>query len=401
MQRILVLIATLISVGIAKAAQPTPQHVSTQISHQNVELTYYEAGASKLPAAGTILYLCGGPGIACSNYLLPDSIPPEFNVVYFDYIGLGTNGQYQDLDLIDFQAQGEAISVIFHEIKDSKVIIYGHSFGTTLATVAASLISNQADPKLKAVVLEGTVGPGLHEQTSGYLNVEANTWNLLSNNEKQTFVGAVSEFSRALDAKQKYGLNLYLTLSLSSGADGAAEILKQFSADVKSSPAAIMGYIDIYNSVYQSLFSMKMASVLGCQIFQNPTRNQQTLFGGSVVLNDGFPVEFCSFPQIQNKWDPAKYQIINNVPIFYAQGSLDPNTPLNWAKEHFASQTSSGKKLMFISVDGGHDLLEKNSPLANYSNLIFSELIQDRYQELQIYLEREAHVNPKIAIFAN
>jgi pimeloyl-ACP methyl ester carboxylesterase len=85
-----------------------------------------------------------------------------------DYIGVGQNKKYIDPDLMQIESQGKAYAELIRLIPDKNVVIYGHSFGTTVATVAASILTkvSKSSQKFEGVFLEGIVGKGNYEKAN-------------------------------------------------------------------------------------------------------------------------------------------------------------------------------------------------------------------------------------------
>jgi pimeloyl-ACP methyl ester carboxylesterase len=108
-----------------------------------------------------------------------------------DYLGIGDNKTHRSPEQMSIASQGKAMKALLNKIKRSNLIIYGHSFGTTVATVVASSYRNEkknANPTIRGVVLEGIVGPGLgNVYGPEFLLTASKTWGLLSDTEKISF----------------------------------------------------------------------------------------------------------------------------------------------------------------------------------------------------------------------
>lgn len=77
----------------------------------------------------------GGPGFT-SYYLTPlaDSLSKERTVIVFDQLGCGRSDQLTDTSLMNMQAHVDQVSALLKGLKIETFDLYGHSFGTMLAT---------------------------------------------------------------------------------------------------------------------------------------------------------------------------------------------------------------------------------------------------------------------------
>lgn len=112
----------------------------------------------------TMIYFQGGPGGSGHNAHQFDQLMNEWNVVFFDYRGIAfsspetfeilKNPNYYTSEI----TARDAREVLRHLGVD-QVSVYGHSYGTVVATIFSSLF-----PEItRAVVLEGTVFHGQHD----------------------------------------------------------------------------------------------------------------------------------------------------------------------------------------------------------------------------------------------
>lgn len=82
-----------------------------------------------------VVMLHGGPGFT-SYYLTPlaDSLSKERTVIVFDQLGCGRSDQLSDTSLMNMQAHVDQVSALLKALKIETFDLYGHSFGTMLAT---------------------------------------------------------------------------------------------------------------------------------------------------------------------------------------------------------------------------------------------------------------------------
>lgn len=127
---------------------------------QGTLLVYYHLDHKFDPSLPSMIFFTGGPGGDSACVGLGDSIT-EYNVIMFDQRGIGFSRPNTLNDLINIQFYStsntikDALSIIDH-FNLQKVSLWGHSYGTILATEFASRYPGRT----KAVILEGTIFDG-------------------------------------------------------------------------------------------------------------------------------------------------------------------------------------------------------------------------------------------------
>ena len=129
--------------------EPSSKIMTTaKVRGQTIVVSFHKLPATETPKKGTIISLCGGPGIPCHG-TRPQFHSSQYDVITFDYLGIGENSRYNDAELMSIEGQGEAVAAIVDSLT-SDVVILGSSFGTSVATVAASILTKaSAGPPLK------------------------------------------------------------------------------------------------------------------------------------------------------------------------------------------------------------------------------------------------------------
>ncbi len=117
------------------------------------------------PLLPTILFVTGGPGVSSLN---SDFELEKFNVIFFEQRGIGCSKPHREKDYLDpnfysSKKSVEDMKVILRDYRKkfqlSSFILYGHSYGTILTTMYASLYPDE----VSKIVLEGTIGEnGVH-----------------------------------------------------------------------------------------------------------------------------------------------------------------------------------------------------------------------------------------------
>jgi len=361
-----------------------------KINGQDLTLHYTKYGASKLPSRGTIISLCGGPGGACDYGARPENLPTDYNVVVIDYLGIGANKKYNSPELMAIDSQGEAIAQLVRYTHPSNLIIYGLSFGTTVATVAAAkLTSGQPgqDSLLKGVLLEGVVGKGDYKKyDASFVRAAQTAWSLLSGSEKKQFEAKYKSITSQLNPTEKDAFDKLLAESVIEGSKSSADYLRSIS--VKQDIALLKRQLKdqiVSDLSVTSGNGLQQLRAAGCQIFSvSQDKTDQNIFGGMVKLATPEPQGLCDCKTVAKIWDPAEYQI-KGVPVLYVNGKQDPNTAIEWAQTHFDEQVAASDKAMVGTEYGGHGETYR-APLNSCHEFFFDSLVRQDLSQLKAKL---------------
>lgn len=271
-----------------------------------------------------------------------------------DYLGIGDNKTHRSPEQMSIASQGKAMKALLNKIKRSNLIIYGHSFGTTVATVVASSYRNEkknANPTIRGVVLEGIVGPGLgNVYGPEFLLTASKTWGLLSDTEKISFQSTYDNLIKNLLPHQKDSLNRTLTGLLFKGPKGAADSLKEFTnfPDLYTPSAKVPEANEALRDAYRQI------KAAGCEAIEKADDlSSQKIFGSKVTPILNLPKGLCDCRTLKSRWNPNDYKIAN-LPVVYINGDADPATPIGSAKKHFEGQDLVSEKIFLAIPGGGH-----------------------------------------------
>ena len=325
---------------------------------------------------GLVIFLCGGPGFSCVKEGRPQSVPPELDVAIFDYNGLGENKRNSTPAAMSIDGQADAAIGITDYLKYPKYSIYGESFGTTVATVAASRLSRGKN-KPKMVILSGVVGSVESlEPDPSVTRAAERAWGRLNESQKAEFIKSYDEVAGKLSPENRDSLDAGLILGLKGGTAAAADRLKKFASGKRLDRKAPPPMTVEGNKLYRAA---------GCE--QLPGRmapSDKKYFGGR-VRNTAIAVDLpgqpspCDCPLLSKKYDSKNHQI-NGVPILYLNSKVDVATPLESAQYHIDNQTETKEKLLIALPDGKHGDLEAS--LFNCSMTIWSAANRGALSEL-------------------
>jgi len=131
---------------------------------------YYQYIQKGDPSTPTIVVIPGGPG-GKSIDDQPENpyfdwiqmlygFPQKYNAILTDPRSIGCNQVNKNLPIDSFSSQNVAndIVAIILKLNLKNYIIYGHSYGTVVATLLGQLSSAGIIPKPRAIILSGTLG---------------------------------------------------------------------------------------------------------------------------------------------------------------------------------------------------------------------------------------------------
>ncbi|NLC18909.1 MAG: alpha/beta hydrolase [Clostridiales bacterium] len=135
---------------------------------KRIFMRYY----NELPAAKTILFLHGGPGVHCEDFnCAAHYLSNSFNIVMFDQRGVLRSDRVEDHEPLNVQILVDDCEDIRKQLNIDKWILLGHSFGGFLALLYAWQYPSHIDK----VIYENTSWycidsiKTIHKKTSAYL----------------------------------------------------------------------------------------------------------------------------------------------------------------------------------------------------------------------------------------
>lgn len=335
----------------------------------NLKYEIYQAHQNQnFDQTPVIFYFCGGPGISCTADGHPEEIVRGIPVVIFDYIGINQNEvKNQDPEVMSIESQAEFALQILKKINPKRVIFYGQSFGTSVATVAASRLVNEAQ-KPELVILDGVIDkPNLLNTQPVVQELEAlfssklgavkidkiqSAWikNLgsLRLNQKQTVIkqaqmevlegikNGYMTFSDALDAVvyKNYVKDLLESIKIEADSD-------QGDTSGPTTPGQAREY-----------------RAAGCQVrskFNNLSFNGALKFLNPINSNDSED-NSCECALIKRNYYAEEFPL-QGMNILYLNSLYDMQTPFEGAWAH-ARRLSRSNQVYFVAGSGqAHGLL--------------------------------------------
>lgn len=293
-----------------------------------------------------VVFMPGGPGLGSTGS--PPPLPPDVDVLLTDPRGVGCNASpdgtlYPPAFFSTAQFAGDVVAAIASTGTDD-YILYGHSYGTVLATVVASTIEDAGLPPPRAVVLEGIAGHWVDEDESPY---EA-TWAQVRDAMSPEIQAVLRADPPPLGlAPEVWGEAISTILSQFSP-ESLATLLADLAPGADSTTlAATISELGSLPSIRSNPEMLQLFRAVACvELFERSMFEYQLVAGELAPTFDA-----CADQSVTRPYDAAEHLV--TAPIFYFEGSADPATIYPSAYHHFESQTATDR--VFVTVDGvGH-----------------------------------------------
>lgn len=356
--------------GVPKSIElPVFPQGSESTFHLHYEL-YPRAGQNWAADEKTVIFLQGGPGLEGLGHGRPPFVPEDFQVLVFDPRGVGQSRLPESLSS-DFNGSssellaGDLIRLVEREHL-TNFVFWAHSYGTVVATVAASIMKDPFAPK--SLILEGTIGRafkknqrGDHEINLGYRNAFQQAYSHLTAFDQFGFQLRVRGLSGSKEDLELIGAYIYkvspqgtypLMLALAEIARAPWTPYRTLQAQW---PA---GFAKGNPEENQQVLNIGCSEILEDL---NSSMEKVSLFENAVSLETNY-AEICkSSKKPQNFYDAAKYP--QKTAIIYVADSTDPNTPLWQAEYHEEKMRRAGATTrMIVSYGRGHMPLQNGTP---------------------------------------
>lgn len=313
------------------------------------------------PKKKTVLFFSGGPGASprSSEFKL-DSV----NIIFFEQRGMGcSRPSSPDLFLNPkFYSSKKSISDAARILEDYKVnqaIIYGHSYGTILATMFAHFYPEKTDK----VIIEGVIGNaniGIWQSEHRRMKLQE-TFEALDQNLKDK----VLKYSRHLEIPTSW---FSVVGTMMSYLDNGYDTYKTFLANIlEMDEESLVPFIKNFYAQKGLLNTELLAAhdgditfgMITCQELSgtHPTSSMRLEFDSKNQLQWDNQNEddknYCQPLRIDHSrsLDMADYPVVR--PITYLIGEDDGATDLAQAKYHL-KHVAKGVKNFLVLKNGGH-----------------------------------------------
>lgn len=315
----------------------------------------------------------GGAGVPSIGTASGTIFPRSFNVIYTDVRGVGCNRNYPfATDALTTEYFARDVLSIVRLLGIRNYVLYGVSYGTVQATVMTNIAQNEGIQAPSALVLEGVLGNW--RARAAEIVDYAKEWNRA---KALLPPGVVSAFQ----TPSPYGIAssdwaTLLTKTLNDGAtqehggNTTVHYLRPLD-DPTTRSAALVTIRGLIDQIKQSIppETFWLASVLHCTETAGSIYKKD-LVNGEIVNAGG---NVC--PQLGlnfvRPYDSVQYPV--TVPIYYFEGSEDPDTSPANALYHYSNQTQANR--VFTMIWGaGHPALSKTLHQTGCTPAIFTAI---------------------------
>ncbi|NOT78645.1 MAG: alpha/beta hydrolase [Bacteriovoracaceae bacterium] len=322
-----------------------------------------------ISGAPVVIYLPGGPGQSSINTNDP-RYDSSYGYIQTDPRGVGCNNLNVPELAINSETFAADIVALVKYLKLDNYILYGVSYGTSLASRVAYEIERTGITPPKALVLEGVVSRSfkLNEKESSYHSAWEKIKDLLPPNvqqvlsQEETPLGLSSELwamwiKRMLMLGKLPNNNFSLEnfLNMLVGTTSEKDLLRNIVSSANEGP---------------SQDEFRVYKTIVCKELYEEDYDSKLLHG--IMVTDYAAGDGCSGIPLINPFDIKDFPFHGT--IYYFSGENDPATPPNLAQYHFDNQPFAKKFLVHVK-EGGHNSLQVN--LSDCKSKIWAEILQN------------------------
>lgn len=332
--------------------------INRPIDEGNKTFPYTYEYNCKNPSLPTVIHIPGGPGLTSigSNPMAGFNV----NVISTDPRGSGANAKYwtvggTEKDLSTESVANDIIAIIENQ-KLKNYSLHGSSFGTAVATVAASKLEKSKSTYLpKSIMLEGVVGRAIQEGEQS--SITKKVFDEIKTEAAFCITCKLDSLQGQLSPTQIGNL---MEAIQSLGKDTATHLLKNSSSE----QLAQMG---IKNSTPLDSDELRVYHAIACREFFLNGITDITYSQGQLTGPTGGS---CNGQKRDHPFDSKVWQV--KTKTYYVVGTADNFTPLAQARYHFENQTNENKEVVCVPR-GGHTPLKYN--MQDCSTQVFSKMI--------------------------
>lgn len=343
------------------------------------------------PQTPTVIIIPGGPG-GTSISLQPDNpyfdwdqilygLPKNYNAILTDPRSRGCNTSNIGLTRDSFTSRNVAndIVAIIQSLKLDNYIVYGHSYGTVVATLIGRMATENNIPKPRAIILSGTVGRHFKnhrdEVEPYYYLAWGNVRNHLPEQIKLLFPknNDWSDFSENFNERTILDISIrtWYNFTFSNLTEGGVYSNGKLNHPFLQKLLLLDGHDEKALSELKAEVLTYVETTSNNQINLKPFHD--SIWCQELEEHQG-PECTAQNLSFTNPYDSATFQI-SGIPLIYIQGEYDSSVPINQASYHYLHQTSNNKYFV-IAKDGGHSTTATVADCKDsFWNSIFNEAV--------------------------
>ncbi len=362
-------------------------HVAVPLDYARPQDGRFDLGFRLRPGSGVarplVIVLPGGPGgtlIREDRNVLSGGIPDDAPVVLTDPRGAGCNDDPRLTEDRDFSSEWLARDVLaivgaLETARGGRLdyILYGQSYGTVVATIAAAIAARESRTPPRALVLEGTLGHAFRSYEQQFTAFQAE-WHLLRDALPLRWQQVIrtGAFHDVLGSNSITWARL-IDRSILRGyhPDGDSDLEEQLASEV----LLFRSLRSIGRTQYgdEQAGESRLLRVIACEELTGDLYPGRDMRGGELVLTGS---DACAGSRrLVRPYDAAQWPVA--APIVYFQGLHDAATPPSQARYHF--DVESGAPRWFIAVDrAGHSVLSITLAVGDCRDGLWGAIGSDR-----------------------
>lgn len=332
---------------------------------------YYQYIKKADPSVPTIIVIPGGPGgksidlSSESPYFdwiqLLYGFPEKYNAILTDPRSIGCNQVNKNLPIDSFTTENVAhdIVTIIKKLNLDNYVIYGHSYGTVVATFLGKIANDGIIPKPKAIILSGTIGHYFTNHKQEVMPAYYESWKNLRSLLPKKIQESFPQNDDWSDFENDPSRTMPLGLSVASWANFIFDNLTEGGSYLNGQLVyPLLTKLLLLNSNNESELEKLKIEV---STYTNETDETNPLlklkpFHDSIWCKE---LEETKSPEclaqdfeFNNPYDSKFFQI-KDVPVIYIHGQFDPSVPIKKAFYHFKNQLNENKYFL-LALNGGH-----------------------------------------------
>jgi proline iminopeptidase len=313
------------------------------------------------PNAPTVIFLPGGPGESSISAERDTTyVPPAYTFIQTDPRGVGCNAPEsadhypaEFYDTVHFA--GDVLAIVEH-LGLEDYMLYGISYGTVLATITASRAESEGITPPRALVLEGIVGQ-MFEDGQVEESYQREWRTIRDRLPEEIRSQLVSETLPLGLTAEQWGAGITTTLSLGTlqpPATVAETLLLNLAPEAtEEQRQGLREAVLQLGDSHIDAFGQRLHDQVACHEITETNFRAFKLENGELVRTEAY----CTTDEVDHPYFASDWLV--SKPIYYFNGTNDPNTPMWQAQAHYDAQTTAPRQFVAIA-GGGHNPLLMN-----------------------------------------
>lgn len=382
--RQLIALLAIISPALGIESESTPAQLDqidvAQCEHA-FSYSYRKPSTVDLPL---VVYFGGGPSYPI---VTTDSfpIPPEYGLLRFDYPGVASNKDVISCGRWSAKRISKVVIKILRQHRPNNYVLYGVSYGTTIATISTSLL--EAETRItrpRVLLLEGVIGrayiPG--EVIRSYKDQWQEVLRKLPGDVRSSLSQIVGSQCTEL------GWGAWAEHALSIGAvAGQGHVAQEFLVRITKTQSKV-GFCASPPALEIPASARLAYQELVCREINSTAPDHSHSFKLVDLALKPRAGNVCSGIALERPYDSAQWPIAR-TPIAYFVGVRDPATPLSHARYHISKQTRTSRIVLEVP-EAGHNPLSVT--LADCAQDLFRGYLESSNAVQKIRLEKCGHL---------